>query len=95
MAWLAFAVVFLAYAQQAGADPTATFYGYPGTLFTALLWSTPALFALVLVDVLNLRAAARARGWGGWRKLRHLLAVAVYVFVAWMLWRWNLVGWKL
>lgn len=95
VAWLAFAVAFLAYAQQAGADPTATFYGYPGTLFTALLWSTPALFALVLVDVLNLRAAARARGWGGWRKLRHLLAVAVYVFVAWMLWRWNLVGWKL
>src|SRR5690606_24386582 len=95
LAWLAFAVLLLVYAQGAMADETAAFYGYPGTLLTALLWSTPALFVLVLVDVLHLRAALRARGWSLWRKLRHLVVVAVYVLAAYMLWSWNMVGWKL
>jgi len=95
LAWLVFVALVLAYVQGATADETAVFYGYPGTLLTALLWSTPVLFVLVLVDVLHLRAAWRAKGWGLWRKLRHALAVAVYVLAAYMLWAWNLVGWKL
>src|SRR5690606_25609953 len=57
LAWLAFVALALVYARGAAADETAVFYGYPGTLLTALLWSTPVLFALVLVDVLHLRAA--------------------------------------
>jgi len=60
-----------------------------------LLWSVPLLFVLVLVDVLHLPAAWRARGWGIWRKLRHTAVVAIYVFSAALLWIWNLVGWKL
>ena len=95
LAWLAFVVLVLVYMRGAEADETALFYGYPGTLFTALLWSVPLLFVLVLVDLLHLPAAWRARGWGFWRKLRHTAAVAVYVFAAVLLWTWNLVGWKL
>ena len=95
LAWLAFAALVLVYLRGAQADETALFYGYPGTLFTALLWSVPLLFVLVLVDLLHLSAAWRARGWGFWRKLRHTAAVAVYVFAAVLLWTWNLVGWKL
>ncbi|TYT25252.1 serine hydrolase [Luteimonas viscosa] len=95
LAWLAFTLLLLAYVQDAQADQTAAFYGYPGTLLTALLWSTPALFVLALVDVLHLRAVLRARGWPLWRRLRHLSVVAVYVLAAYMLWSWNLVGWKL
>jgi len=37
LAWLAFVVLMLVYVQGAMADETAAFYGYPGTLFTALL----------------------------------------------------------
>ena len=95
LAWLLFVVLMLVYIRNAMADETAVFYGYPGTLFTALLWSTPLLFVLVLVDVVHLPAAWRARGWGFWRKSRHTLAVAVYVAAACLLWAWNLVGWKL
>ncbi|HRN61060.1 MAG TPA: serine hydrolase domain-containing protein [Luteimonas sp.] len=95
IAWLLFVSLFLVYLQSAMADETAVFYGYPGALLTALLWSTPVLFVLTLVDVVHLRAAWRARGWGLWRKLRHTLAVAVYVFAVYMLWSWNMVGWKL
>ncbi|MCW5579966.1 MAG: beta-lactamase family protein [Luteimonas sp.] len=36
LAWLAFVVLMLVYVQGAMADETAAFYGYPGTLFTAL-----------------------------------------------------------
>ena len=95
LAWLAFVGLMLTWVQGAMADETAAFYGYPGTLFTALLWSVPLLFVLVLVDVLHLPAAWRARGWGIWRKLRHTAVVAIYVFSAALLWIWNLVGWKL
>jgi len=50
---------------------------------------------LVLVDILHLPAAWRARGWGFWRKSRHTVVVAIYVFAAALLWIWNMVGWKL
>jgi len=95
LAWLLFVALMLVFVQGASADETALFYGYPGTLFTALLWSVPLLFVLVLVDLLHLPAAWRARGWGFWRKLRHTAAVAVYAFASVLLWIWNLVGWKL
>lgn len=95
LAWLGFSAGLLRYAQGAMADPTAMFYGYPGTLLTALLWFTPVLFALVLVNVLQLRAAWGARGWSAWRKLRHLLAVLAWALAAGLLWHWNMVGWKL
>lgn len=95
LAWLLFVALMLVYIRGAMADETAVFYGYPGALFTALLWSVPLLFLLVLVDLVHLPAAWRARGWGFWRKLRHTAAVAVYVFAAVLLWTWNLVGWKL
>ena len=36
-----------------------------------------------------------ANDWGFWRKLRHTLAVAIFALAAWLLWHWNLVGWKL
>ncbi len=49
----------------------------------------------LLVDVVHLPAAWRAKGWGFWRKARHTAAVAAYVFAALLLWTWNLVGWKL
>ena len=95
LAWLVFVAVLLAWVQGAMADEVAVFYAYPGTALTALLWSTPLLFVLVLVDVVHLPAAWRAKGWGFWRKARHTAAVAAYVFAALLLWTWNLVGWKL
>lgn len=95
VAWLLFVLLLAVYATRAMGDETALFYGYPGSFLTALLWSTPLLFLLTLVDVLHLRAVLRARGWGALRKLRHLLVVGMYVLACWLLWSWNLVGWKL
>src|SRR5690606_20160719 len=83
------------YAKCATGDPELVFYRYPGALLTVLLWSVPLLYLLVLVDAWHLGAAWRARGWGPGRRLRHVLAVLVWVAAAVALWDWNLLGWKL
>lgn len=95
LAWLGFCAGLLWYAKCATGDPELVFYRYPGALLTVLLWSVPLLYLLVLVDAWHLGAAWRARGWGPGRRLRHVLAVLVWVAAAVALWDWNLVGWKL
>lgn len=94
-AWLAWLVAVLVYLKRAGADEMAVFYGYPGAYLTALLWTAPLLMLLSLVNVLLLWPFLRARGWGFWRKARHLVVVVVFAVAAWSLWAWNFVGWKL
>ena len=32
--------------------------------------------------------------WSFWCKLRHSLAVAVFAFVGYAMWTWNVIGWK-
>ncbi|MGI8561929.1 MAG: serine hydrolase domain-containing protein [Luteimonas sp.] len=94
LAWLAVLALVGIYMAQAN-DGRAVLYGYPGPLLTVAVWlAVPVMLASALCLPL-LWPAWRARDWGFWRKLRHTLAVAVFVFGAWMLWHWNLVGWKL
>lgn len=94
-AWLAWVVAVLVYLKRATGDETAVFYGYPGVFLPVLLWTAPLLMLLSLVNILLLWPFLRARGWGFWRKSRHLVVVAVFALAAWSLWAWNFVGWKL
>lgn len=93
--WLALLVLVAVFAVRASSDEMAVFYHYPGTLLTSLLWLAPLPMAASVVSVLLLWPAWRANDWGFWRKLRHTLAVAVFALGTWLLWHWNLVGWKL
>ncbi|HSM11270.1 MAG TPA: serine hydrolase domain-containing protein [Lysobacter sp.] len=92
-AWLVLGVLTLLLMRSAHAS-SGFFYGYPGPLLTILLWWSPAVIGLSAVNAAMLVPAWRGQ-WPAWRKLRHSAAVAVFVLAAWMLWHWNLVGWKL
>jgi hypothetical protein len=93
--WLALLVLAAVFAMQISDDEMAVFYHYPGPLLTTALWLVLAPMAASAVCVLLLWPAWGANDWGFWRKLRHTLAVVVFVLAAWLLWHWNLVGWKL
>jgi CubicO group peptidase (beta-lactamase class C family) len=93
--WLAVLVLAAVFAMQISDDEMAVFYHYPGPLLTAILWLALAPMAASAVCVLLLWPAWGANDWGFWRKLRHTLTVAVFALAAWLLWHWNLVGWKL
>lgn len=95
VAWLVVLGMLAVFFRGAQADQTGLFYGYPGGLFTAALWLVVPVMAMTAACVAMLGPAWKARDWGGWRKLRHTLAVASFALAAWMLWHWNLVGWKL
>lgn len=93
--WLAFAIGVGVYAARSAGSVVDVLYGFPGTLLTVLLWCAPLVILASLVAVLLLPRAWRARDWGFWRKARHTIAVLVFAVAAWLLWHWNLVGWKL
>lgn len=93
--WLALLVLVALFANDAGNNETELFYHYPGTLLTTILWLALAPMVATAVCILLLWPAWGANDWGFWRKLRHTLAVAVFALAAWLLWHWNLVGWKL
>ena len=95
LCWIVLLAMIVAYFSRAGSNEAAVFYGYPGPLLTAALWTAVPVIAFSAICVLLLWPAWRANDWGFWRKLRHTLAVAVFALAAWMLWHWNLVGWKL
>ena len=94
-AWLVVLAMLALFFRGAQADQTGLFYGYPGGLFTAALWLVVPVMAMTIACVAMLGPAWKARDWGGGRKLRHTLAVAAFALAAWMMWHWNLVGWKL
>lgn len=94
LVWLVVLALVGAYMTQT-ADLTALFYGYPGPLLTLAVWVAVPVIVVSALCLPLLWPAWQARDWGVWRKLRHTLAVAAFVFGAWMLWHWNLVGWKL
>ena len=93
-AWLVFGALTLLLMRSAAHASSGFFYGYPGPLLTIMLWWSPVVIGLSAVSTAMLVPAWRG-DWSAWRKLRHTAAVAVFVLVAWMLWHWNLVGWKL
>ena len=94
-AWLAFASLAFAVMRSAMHSDVALFYGYPGAVLPIALWLSPVVIVLSAVGIVLLVPAWRAREWPTWRKLRHTAAVAVFALAAYMLWHWNLVGWKL
>jgi hypothetical protein len=93
--WLALLLLVARFAGRASGNEMDVFYNFPGPLLTAMLWLALAPMAATALCVVLLWPAWRARDWGLWRKLRHTLAVAVFALTAWLLWHWNLVGWKL
>jgi CubicO group peptidase (beta-lactamase class C family) len=93
--WLALLVLVVVFAKQTSDDEMAVFYHYPGPLLTTTLWLALAPMAASAVCILLLWPAWGANDWGFWRKLRHTLAVVAFALAAWLLWHWNLVGWKL
>lgn len=95
LGWIVVLAMLAVFMRGAQADQTGLFYGYPGGLLTATLWLVVPLIAASLGCVAMLWPAWKARDWGAWRKLRHTAAVVVFALAAWMLWHWNLVGWKL
>lgn len=92
-AWLVFGALTVLMMRSAHAS-SGFFYGYPGPLLTITLWWSPLVIGLTVVSTGMLVPAWRGE-WSPWRKLRHSAAVAVFVLAGWMLWHWNLVGWKL
>ena len=95
LVWLVYTATFGWYLRGALADTIAVHYAWPGQLLPVLLWTWPLLVLLTAVAVLQLRSVLRAREWGFWRRLRHVSAVAIFTLACWLLWSWNLVGWKL
>lgn len=95
LSWLVLLVLAALFAGRVANDEMQVFYHYPGTLLTATLWLALAPMAATAICVPLLWPAWGANDWGFWRKLRHTLAVAVFALAAWLLWHWNLVGWKL
>lgn len=92
--WLLVLAVVGVYMLQSS-DGTAAFYAYPGPLLTLAVWLALPLILASAICLPLLWPAWQARDWGVWRKLRHTLAVAAFALGAWLLWHWNLVGWKL
>lgn len=92
--WLVFLVVFGTWLVPSMSMEIESFYRYPETQFRVALWLALLPMVASVVCLLQLWPALRARDWGFWRKLRHLAAVAAFVFGTWLLWHWNLVGWK-
>jgi hypothetical protein len=95
LAWIVFAGLVVAVLMWVTNHEIDAFYGYPGKVLPVALWLSPVLIALSALCVLLLWPAWRARDWSWWRKLRHTVVVAVFAAAAFMLWHWNLVGWKL
>jgi CubicO group peptidase (beta-lactamase class C family) len=93
--WLAVLVLVALFADYVSNKETELFYHYPGSLLTTILWLVLAPMAATVICVPLLWPAWGANDWGFWRKLRHTLAVAVFALTTWLLWHWNLVGWKL
>lgn len=91
-AWIAFAAAFgIALAQLVSAGNAAVF-SYPGGLLRAALWLGTLPLLLTLIDLVLLWPALR--GFGGWRRLRHLAAVAAFALTALAMWHWNVLGWR-
>ncbi len=93
--WLLYTGTFGWYLRGALADTIAVHYAWPGQLLPVLLWAWPVLVLLTAIAVLQLGSVLPAHAWGFWRRLRHLGAVAIFALACWLLWSWNLVGWKL
>ncbi len=95
LVWLVYTASFGWYLRGALADTIAVHYAWPGQWLPILLWAWPVLVLVTGIAVLQLGSVLRARAWGFWRRARHLAAVAIFALTCWLLWSWNLVGWKL
>jgi CubicO group peptidase (beta-lactamase class C family) len=93
--WLAFIAVFGYAVVKIVGDTTEAFYRFPDRWLTTALWLSPLAILMTVVCLLHLPAGWSTREWSAWRKIRHTLVVAAYLFACWALWVWNLVIWKL
>lgn len=94
VAWLAFALLFGLSLAQLGDEAVAIFH-YPSGLLRLALWLSPLLLLLSAGQLLQLARVWAAPDWSRWRKLRHVVAVAVFLLAGAVLWQWNVLGWAL
>ncbi len=95
MTWIVFIAVFGFAVLRMLDNTTEAFYRFPGIWFTTALWLSPLAMLMTIVCAWRSVSVWRTREWKFWRKFRHTSVVAIYLFAAWVLWSWNLVGWKL